>query len=170
MSMKDDRKFSRKSAFSFKISDPNSSEQDAIQRTLTLNGKLYSFSTESITQITLADEIDPENKEPETRHSYQKLFSIGTSNSFVARTIIQADELLRSLILRDGLNKEEILNHVWNSALLLFSCENSVHSIFKETNEKMYECDKILGQRESAVISSLPQVEELESERDDGVR
>ena len=160
--MKDAKFFDRKSGGSFRINPPGSPKNNPIYCLLPLEGKLFAFSKESITQIRPAEEIDPENTEPNTRHSYQKCYSIGTSNPIVARTIIQAHEILKSVILREGLDKKEILNHVWKSASFLFSCEGSFHSIFKETSEMIHECKKIIDEGKTGVIASLPQVTELE--------
>ncbi len=113
-------KFNRKNAFSVNIADPNSDEVISIQDLIVLQGRLFAFSGKSIFELLPAETIDPSNQEPDTRHSYQKAYSIGTENSFVARTIIQANEILNSLILRDELDEQIILDHVWDCTKLLF--------------------------------------------------
>ncbi len=155
-------KFNRKNAFSVNIADPNSDEVISIQDLIVLQGKLFAFSGKSIFELLPAETIDPGNQEPDTRHSYQKAYSIGTENSFVARTIIQANEILNSLILRDELDKQIIIDHVWDCSKLLFLCEDSLHSIYSQAMNLMHECDSIVNQgKRGSHISSLPQVNGL---------
>ena len=85
------------------LANPNSAEKNAVQSMMSLEGKLFCFSGKSISEILPAEAIDPENEKPETRHSYRVIYQIGTENSSVARTIIQAKKILDSVILREGL-------------------------------------------------------------------
>ena len=125
--------------------------------------RFFCFSGKNISEILTAEAIDPENEKPETRHSYRVIYQIGTENSFVARTLIQAKKILDSVILREGLEKQKILNHVWTCAKLLFNCEESYHKIFTETTELMHECDAIISQyKTGSHVPPLPQVEYLE--------
>lgn len=157
------RKFDRNAAFSMNLANPNSAEKDAVQSMMSLEGKLFCFSGKRISEILTAETIDPENEKPETRNSYRVIYQIGTENSFVARTIIQAKNILDSVILREGLEKQKILNHVWTCAKLLFKCEESYHKIFSETTELMHECNAIISQyKTGSHVPPLPQVEYLE--------
>ena len=155
--------FDRKSAFSINLSDPNSNDKDAIHSMIAIEDRLYCFSEKSIKEILPAETIDPDNEYPDTRHSFQTIYNIGTKNSFVARTIIQSNEILNSLILRDGLDKQQILNHIWVCSKMLFSCEDSFHNIFSQTNKLMYKCEEIITKhKEKSFIPQLPQIEGLE--------
>lgn len=155
-------KFNRNDAFSINMADPNSDEKDPIQDLIELQGRLFAFSGKSIFELLPAETIDPSNQEPDTRHSYQKVYSIGAENSFVARTIIQAKEILDTLILRDELDKQIIIDHVWDCSKLLFLCEISHHSIYSQTMKLMHKCDAIVSQgKRGSHISSLPQVKNL---------
>ncbi|MBA7535444.1 hypothetical protein ES705_27700 [subsurface metagenome] len=157
------RKFDRNAAFSMNLVNQNSAEKEAIQNMMNLGDKLICFSEKSISEILTAETIDPKNEKPETRHSYRTIYQIGTENSFVARTIIQAKEILDSVILRQGLEKQKILNHVWACSKLLFNCEESYYKVFAETKELMHECDVIISKhKNSSYIPPLPQVEYLE--------
>lgn len=157
------KKFDRNSSFSINLADPNSNKPDAIYSTIILNDGLFCFCEKSIKEILTAETIDPENKFPDTRHSYKICYNIGTDNSFVARTIIQSYEILNSLVLREGLNRQLILNHIWICSELLFKCEESHHKIFKQTTELMQECDTLINKhKENTFIPQLPQVEDLE--------
>ena len=81
----------------------------------------------------------------------------------MARTIIQSNEILNSLILRKGLDKQQILDHIWFCSKLLFNCEESYHKIFKQTTELIHECDALINKhKENSFIPQLPQVEDLE--------
>jgi hypothetical protein len=155
--------FDRDAAFSMNLSNPNSPEEDAIRCMITLDDRLICFSEKSIKEILTAETIDPENENPETRHSYQAIYNIGTNNSFVARTIVQAEEILNFLILRKGLAKQKILDQVWVCSKLLLNCEESQHNIFTQTTELMHQCDAIINKhKEDSFIPQLPLVEDLE--------
>ena len=156
------RSFNRDDAFSLEIVDPASKEKDPLQFFIEAGGSLFAFSGKSTFELLTADTIDPRNTEPETRHSYQKIFAVGVENSFVARTIIQAKLLLDSLVLRTGLDKEQILDHVWDCTKLLIACEASYYYIFTETTRLITECDEVIerGKRGNH-IPPLPQVNDL---------
>ena len=156
-------KFDRNSAFSINLFDPNSDEKDATHSMITLDGRLYCFSEKSIKEILPAESIDPENEYPETRHNFQGIYNIGAKNSFVARTIIQSNEILNSLILRQGLDKQKILDHIWICSKLLFNCQESYYKIFQQTTKLRHECNSlIIEYRKKSFIPQLPQVENLE--------
>jgi hypothetical protein len=125
------------------LSNPDSDEADAPYCAIKLNGRLVTFLENSIAEILLAENIDPDNKEPDTRHSYQFKYSIGSRNPIVARTILQAKDILDSVILNKGLNKQAILDHVWDCTEHLIACENSLYGIYSDTTELMSKCDNI---------------------------
>lgn len=157
------KKFDRKAAFSMNLVNPSSDEPDPIYSGAELGGSLISFHENSIAKVILAETIDPDNKEPDTKHSYQFLYQIGSKNPFVARSILQAKSILDSVILRQGLNKQTILDHIWDCTKHLINCENSYFSIYTDTTELMYKCDEIVNQAKGrSHVPSLPQVENLE--------
>ena len=156
-------RFNRNAAFSMKLVNPESDETDAIHCMVNLKRSLIIFLENSIAKVLPAEIVDPDNKEPDTRHSYQFIYSIGSRNSFVARTILQAKDILDSVVLNNGLNKQAILDHVWDCTRHLINCENSYYDIFSDTTKLMYECDEIVNQGKVAShVSSLPQVKNLD--------
>lgn len=158
-----ERKFDRSDAISMNLVNPNSDRKDAIQSMMNLDDKLICFSEKSITEVLTAETIDPKNENPETRHTYRTIYQIGTDNSFVARTIIQSKEIVDTVLLRKGLEKQKVLNHVWACSKLLFNCEESYYKIFTRTTGLMPECDAIISKhKKSCYIPQLPQLEDLE--------
>lgn len=156
-------RFDRKAAFSMNVVNPSSDEPDPIYSGAELCGAFISFHENSIAEIKPAEVIDPENKEPGTRHSYQFLYQIGSKNPFVARSILQAKSILESVILRQGLTKQTILDHMWDCTKHLINCENSYRTIYNDTTEMMHQCDEIVSQAKGGShIPSLPQVADLE--------
>ena len=115
-------RFDRDGAFSIEL---DADRDDAVQEMITLNESLYVFSTKKIFRIHTADDIDPDRTAPDTRHSYQEIYPIGCSNSFVARSIIQAKQILDRVILAPGLSKSNVLDAIWEAAELLLRCENA---------------------------------------------
>ena len=62
------------------IQDPDSPEdKSAIVDMFTIDNKLIIFKSSAIYQGLTADTIDSQKQHPETRHSYEKLYSIGAS-------------------------------------------------------------------------------------------
>lgn len=81
-------RFDRKAAFTMNVVNPSSDKIDPIYSGAELCGSFISFHENSIAEIHLAEVIDPDKKEPNTRHSYQILYQIGSKNPFVARSIL----------------------------------------------------------------------------------
>ncbi len=135
-------RFDRNAAFTMNLANPASDETDAVHCMVTLKGSSICFNENSIAKLLPAGTIDPENKEPDTRHSHQFIHSIGSRNRFIARTILQADNILGSVILNNGLNKQVILDHVWDCTQHLINCEKSYYEIYSDTTKLMHECNK----------------------------
>lgn len=156
--------FNRKSAFSIDVRDPDiPNDTGSINCMIVLKDSLFTFSDNFISEMLTAETIDPENKHPDTRHSYQKIFSVGSANLCVARTIIQADSILKSVFLRKELNKQSILDHVWDCTKHLLSCEKALFSIYSDVMKLISQCDEIINEgKGSGHISPLPQVPDLE--------
>lgn len=156
-------RFTRNAAFSMNLVNPESDETDAIHSMLTLKGHQMCFLENSIAEVLPASIIDPDNKEPDTRHSYQFKYSIGSRNPIIARTILQAKDVLDSVSFNSGLNKQMTLDHVWECTHFLIHCHKSYSDIFSDTTKLMSECDKIVNQgKVASYIPSLPQVKNLE--------
>ena len=154
------RTFNRESAFSVKLGND---QENAIQEMLTLNEHLYLFSTKKIFQVRTADDIDPARLSPETRHSYQELYPVGCSNSFVARTIIQAKQIVDGVVLRSGVGKSEFLEAVWVATQLLLQCENAHFRIYSDVMALLPQVDDVVERAKTGTsIPSLPQVADLE--------
>ena len=101
--MIDSNHFNRDAAFTFDIKNPDvAGSSDSIQWMVELGGSLFCFSEQSISTILTADTIDPAASEPSTRHGYQILYSVGSRNPLVARSILQARKILHSVVLKDG--------------------------------------------------------------------
>jgi len=83
--------FNRDAAFSINVRDPSNQKDDSpIMEMLTLDCSLLIFKSLGIYRGMTADTIDPEKKCSDTRHSYEKLYSVGTSNAFVMPLLKQA--------------------------------------------------------------------------------
>ena len=148
--------FNRKSAFSIDIRDPdNPNDTGSTNYMIVLNDSLFSFADNFISEMLTAKTIDPENKHPETRHSYQKIYSVGSANLCVARTIIQADSILKSICLRDGLDKQSILDHVWDCTKHLLFCEKALFSIYSDVMKLKPKCDEIINAARSFYMDSV---------------
>ncbi len=147
------------------LSESSENSNDEVQYLIQLQDSLYAFANNYISKILPAESIDPQNLHPETRHSNQKLYSIGCVNSWVARSIIQAKQILDSIILKPGINKQKVLNHAWCCTAMLLNCEAVYYRIYKETLDLMPKCDAIIEEgKKGTIIPTLPQVEGLEND------
>lgn len=158
--------FNRKNAFHIDIVNPDDPEgTEPIIEMLGLNDEiLLIFKTKGIYEVLTAEHLDPENKHPDTRHAYQKLYSVGSSHSYVARMIIQFCDILDTLkILRpSNLNLDEIKNYVWDSTKLLLECESAFFKFFEDTNSLVKKCDDIIEKNKAeSHIPTLPVIEGL---------
>jgi len=146
------------------LSDNSENSNDEVQYLIKLQDSLYAFANNYITKILPAESIDPLNLHPETRHSNQKIYSIGCANSWVARSIIQTKQILDSIILNPEISKQKVLEHAWYCTELLLNCEAAHYQINKETLELMPKCDAIIEESKTrSHIPTLPQVEGLEN-------
>jgi len=146
------------------LSDNSENSNDEVQYLIKLQDSLYAFANNYITKILPAESIDPQNLHPDTRHSNQRIYSIGCSNSWVARSIIQTKQILDSIILNPEISKQEVLDHAWCCTEFLLNSEAAYYQIYKETLELMPKCDSIIEESKKGTnIPTLPQVEGLEN-------
>ena len=70
------KKFNRNNVLSINIVDNIPDVSDSVQYLIPLQGSLFSFADNNIYKILPAESMDSANLHPETRHSYQKIYSI----------------------------------------------------------------------------------------------
>ncbi len=155
--------FNRDNAFTISLTDPDS--PDTIQTTtsmLTIRDSLYIFTTTAIYRILTANTLDPDRKHPETMHSYEKIYSIGSHKPMVARTIIQFNDIFK--FLDSPLNQEKLINRLWTCTKHLLDCEKVSFYVYDQTMKLMPLCDKIIEEnRDKGKIPALPKVPDLDT-------
>lgn len=157
--------FKRNQAFSMNLADSLGEDGGAIRELIVVKGKLYVLTENRIVQILTADSIDPDNKNLETLHHHQLRYKVGTSDPAVSRTIIQSKSILDSVMLDDRINKEELIDHVWDCTTLLINCSQALRKVYSEVMELMPLCDELITKAKAkGTIPSLPQVEALEEQ------
>ncbi len=156
-------RFKRADAFSINLTNPNSDTADAVYCMENLKGDLICVLENSIAKVLSANTIDPANEHPDTRHSHQYIFQIGSGNRFIARTILQAKDILGSVVLNKEFDRQAILDHVWDCTQHLINCESSYYKIYSDTMKLMKKCDEIITRKKNTShIPSLPQIENLD--------
>ena len=152
--------FDRRDPFTIKIVDPDNPEDKApIKEIFKFNKELFVFTTNGIYQINFAEQIDPKNTFPESRHSYKKIYSYGTQDPIVARTFIQFKNISCSF---PDL-KKKMLPQIWNSTKLLIECQKSLDKIRIDIMRLGPKCDEIIEKNKSMrEVLPLPQVDDLE--------
>ncbi len=156
--------FYRDAAFSMEIRNPGEPDNKSpLVQALTIGGELLVFKETSIHKVLTADIIDPERKEMNTRHSHELLYSVGTTSPFVARMILQFQEMI-ALCIPDEMRNADIAQHVWKANRLLLECEKVCHHIYKHTMDLMSKCDETIEAHKSKeAIPALPKVPDLET-------
>lgn len=135
----------------------------AIQKMISIGDELLLFSENRVSKILTADTIDPDQSDQTTRHSYQDIYQVGSASPVVARTILQAEELLGSVHLREATSNERLLTIAWEATQHLLNCEAAQHAIYRDVLELASKCDALVESHKAlGSIPSLPQVEDLE--------
>jgi len=155
--------FNRNDAFSIEIKDPSNIEEvDPINSSIVVDDELYAIKENSIYRIMTAETIDPDQKHPETKHSYEKIFDIGSSSPYLARVTMQFDEIIKFL----SLSKEEhenLLSFLWQANRYLLNAFVIDASLVKETTKLMPICNKIIEENKNkSCIPAFPQIPDLE--------
>lgn len=144
------------------IRDPNDPDDNSpIVQMLTIGDELIIFKETSIHKGLTADTIDPEKSDMSTRHSHELLYSVGASNSFVARMILQFRDMI-GLAVPDVSRVNELIQHVWEANKLLLECEKAYYHIYKHTIDLMPTCDEIIeANKNKPAIPAMPKVPDL---------
>ena len=124
---------------------------------------MITFGTDAIYKLQTATNIDPEQSALNTRHTYVELFSIGTKNEFISRTIIQFHKILSSVIFENKkIDIYKLESKIWEIAQKLITCDCRVADLINAQENIIEECDKIIEiNKKSSIIPGLPQVVDL---------
>jgi len=149
--------FKRTDAIDIPLSDI--ADKSGIVKTIVVNDELLVLKENSIIKMMLAESIDANDDYPETRHSYTKLFDLGTTSKIISRILVQSSELLKFVD-----NKEKILTEIWKGNIFLINCSNSHNYLYESINKLIPECENIINENKHArYIPALPTVLELET-------
>lgn len=146
------------------IRDPNDpDDRSPVVQMLTIGNDLLLFKESSIHRVLTADTIDPEKRDLTTRHSSEILYSVGAANSFVARMILQFNNMI-GLAISQSSRRNEFIEHVWEANKLLLECEKAYFHIYKHTLELMPKCDEIVeAHKKNLAIPAMPKIPDLET-------
>jgi hypothetical protein len=154
----------RNDAVSMDIKDPNIlNDETTIVMMKEIDDKLFSFKTESVYEVQPAEGIDPENKHPDTSHTYKKVLDIGTKSPYLARVILQFEPIIKSAIVDENI-QNRLIKHIWEMNKELVTCCKIFESLKEEVNILAPKCNDIVQQsKERATTPALPQVIDLEN-------
>jgi hypothetical protein len=157
--------FDRNDAFSMKIEDPESEEDlSPILNMLTIDDDLILFKTNGIYRMLTAETLDPNATELETKHSYEKLYSIGTTSPYVARLIIQFEEIV-NLVIDGEANKKQFIAYLWSTNKLLLDCCSVKNELSQQLEPLILECNELIEANKSkGNIPPLPKIPYLENQ------
>ena len=154
----------RKDAFSLEIVDPDFPENNTpIVNSLNIGDDLILFKTDGIYRLLTAETIDPESDYPETSHTYEKIFPIGTESDYVSRVIIQFEEIIKFVKVKDK-TTSEFVQIIWEANKLLLNSLNSLVKVNFSANELAPKCDEIIEKfKGKSTLPPLPKIPELEN-------
>lgn len=161
--------FDRKNAFSLDIVDPDDNQTVApVTGMLNLNDKsLLIFKTTGVYEALTADQIDPGNTQPETRHSYKKIYSVGSNHPCLARMTMQFKDIFEQLkFLRiEGLDLDGLKEYTWEANKYLLECTTTYNSLHKKSLDLVKTCDDIIkNSKGKGHIPALPVIKDLEKD------
>lgn len=122
--------FNRKLAGSMTIIDPENPDiVDPITGLITIEDRLYVFKKNGIYEIVTAEQLDPDNAKLDTRPTYKKLYSCGSSSSVVSRMILQFDPIINLVkeIVEEDIDFEALKLLTWKANKYLL--EWKLHTI-----------------------------------------
>lgn len=156
--------FSRNDAFSMSLTDPDNPQvEQKITSAITIGGELYIFSKSAVFRMLSADTLDPEVKHPESLHTYEKKYSIGSEKLIVARTILQFHDIFKFLPL-SGMDQEKALSRLWRCCQRLLDCESASFFIYDNTMKLMPECDRLIElHKKTNSMPPLPKIPDIET-------
>jgi hypothetical protein len=157
-------KFNRNDPISIEIKDPDNPEEiDPINSSVVVGDDLFIIKENSIYRILTAETIDPKNQHPDTKHSYEKIFDLGSSSPYVARVIIQFEKLIKFLSFNQS-KRKDLLSYLWNANQYLLNSFECDKSIVEEATELLSKCSSIIEKhKNSSSIPALPQIPDLEN-------
>jgi len=97
----------------FEVGDQEDGDMSAI---VNLGDSLLCVKRKGVYIIRLADEIDPKRTNPNIPDIQQKVLTYGSDEPFVARTLLQADELFKGNFLSKNFNTLKGVNISWSLA------------------------------------------------------
>ena len=149
----------RNSAIHLEIIDPDAPDaKEPITDVYSLADRFLIFKPNGVYQGHLPEEIDKENSAPETKPTYTKIYSVGSNNPYLARGFLQFIQLTDF-----SSNKEQVLDHLWETTRYLLNCEDALYYIYKETLQRLPECDKKIEEsKNKGFIPLFPTVPALD--------
>lgn len=155
----------RDDAFSMKINDPDSVDDSGIIAIENVNDTLLLiFKENSIYKLLTADSTDPQNTQPETGHTYEKIATFGSTSPYVARVFIQFKRIIDQVFPTAPI-KPKLLEQIWSLNEQLLLCAQLESAIRGQLDYVMQTCDLLIEQNKfNRAIPPLAKVKNLESD------
>lgn len=153
----------RNAAFSFSICD-HENDSSKITAVFEIDSKLYALTENYLWHIETPYGIDPERIHPEAKGATHKIFSTGSKNPTISRTLLQAKRLLDSILLKNKLSKQRILSVYFkfvSNIVFSYDIYDSLVSEFLSHAKMFSEIPKKITKQK--IIPSIPQIIKLES-------
>lgn len=154
----------RDAAFSMEIIDPDEPKSlDPIMDMVSFDGKLFIIKGNGLYEFFSAETIDPDRKDPEAQHSYEKVISAGSNLPEIKCILLQTKKVLEASILSPPLKKDDFMRHAMSSAQLASSIGITIDQIVSEYEKALPLCDNIVEAHKGKLSSpALPQIQDLD--------
>jgi hypothetical protein len=152
----------RDAAFSMDVKKKGETEPEPLINMLSAKGMLLALKPSSIFRVQMPDDIDPERKYIETKGSISEIYTIGTSNPIVARTLIQGKKFLEFAPI-DKKQKEALFDTYFDVFHEMVEAYKGYQNLHTEFNALLTEYKQALVENNHPLfISDVPHIESLE--------
>jgi hypothetical protein len=111
-------------------------EDGDLSAMINANGTLLCVMRHAVHTIRLADDIDPERTNPKITDTQQRVLSFGSDDAFVARTLLQAEELLKGGFMSKKVDTGKGVAAAWAFTKELASLHEAVVDLEGEVSKK----------------------------------
>lgn len=145
----------RNSAIHMEIIDPDApNAKEPITDLISLGEQFLIIKANGVYQAHFPEEIDKENTAPDTKSTYTKLYSVGSTNPYLTFGFLQ----FKSLVAFSA-HKEQVFRHLWYTTRYLLNCEENLYYIYNETMRRGSEADKIITEnKHKSFLPLLPTI------------
>lgn len=149
----------RESAGSIEVNPPD--DDSAITGMIIIDDQMHVIKERGVYRVTLADEIDPDRKNPSIPNTVQRVLKMGSDSELIGKTLLTAQTLFKSTYLPKEVDCNRALSLTLAIARDLVSMSNAADSL-RDKEEKTVAASEVVRRKDGSVI--VPDVGVIEAE------